>query len=1648
MNLGAEQPWKTITIADVEAATKRLETELGSTNFGRIQSIVKVSNPNTARVGLDKALDVSFPQWRADREMYLTNFRMLRKSLRDACVLYNSRLVADGTTVMLRLEVDKQTRQSPEYRECWFEMPNNLHEVIDRRISAQTSLLERFPQSARQLEDGKKVVRYFLSYASDNFKLKTKLVDRLHNYFFESNPDFKFKRWEMENIEPGERWHAEIQRAIRACDFGLLLTSPAFFASKYIKTFELIHFVATSENDQGTAKCAIPVMLEPYPFDGSIDLCGLSDYQVFRCKGRAFSELRDSSKQLEFSQELFQRTLRVLKSRLDVQTVEQSETFEPVSWPIESRYEIEVSAREELLPKMPNLRLTMEEPVRDDAEPDQLPPIKLARTETDVVEMLESWLENDHSTPYGLLLGETGMGKTTSTLHLAKIRSQAHRDGKAAPVVWLDCRRLSAAWVRSHTDLDLDDLLKQLLTSSLLGGATTSHDAISPDQVKRLITEQRGLIIVDGLDEVLVHIGEKQGAQFLDQVLSLLPARVWRTLQGDRTSRADRPYGHLLMTCRDHYFRNGLEQTGMFTALGRNSLREHDFFVLTLLPLTDNQIRNYFRGIVGSDAELESLMTIIASIHNLTELAQRPYTLSLIRNMVPELEHAKARGRTINGAVLYDLMVQKWLIRDKTKHQLKIDHKVLIMQQLAAQLWKAKRKSWRVSDLENWFTEILVTHPDLKRYYSVEKDRLPALEEDLRTATFIARVGDDEFQFAHTSLQEFFLAGYLLRALIESGASSPTREPSATVTSEQAAQMELAATAVKEAWQIADLNRETLTFFGQLLHAQPKENRDDALRGFSHLFSKSDSIVTRNALAYTLLAMDRKLPVPSLAGADLSGQDCSNLSANGLAENVHFRGTPDKWLNMRGVKFDRCFMNQARFSYADLQQATFVGASAVGTVWNHCRLDAAQRAQGNWDAAFIRDAEAIVGNENSVRPKMADDATSNHQLASPYYACRFPTNSYRRPMRIEATTFAIGPNDLAALAGYEAIGDYGSIHLWDMRSGRCLRDLPITSRLVTSLVFNANGLLASAHSPSAQGEGGIRLWEPYSGRCLGSVETPMRKTSSLAFGENGELASGDSDGIIRIWSPDLSDCLRELKASDHALQCLAFGPGGVLASGGRDGTIRIWNSESGQCLREFQVDSVSVGHLAFDSGGLLASAGDNGSIVVWNIETGSGVGARVRHRLPVSLAFAPNRVLVSAGFGGNILVWDPRSDSIPGVRSGLSVLSARLGIAFDSAGVFASVSRDGIVRRWNPQFDQCQRELADSVNLVNRLAIDSSGMMATAGDDRVIRIWDSGSGRCLRELTGHTGSVRALAFDSTDVLASAGNDRVIRLWNPHSGRCQFEMAGHLSAIVSLAFGSDGVLASAGGDGTIRIWDTRLGQMLREIPGALNSVACLAFSSNGILASAGHESTIRLWNTRSGQCEGELIGHHRSVFNLAFGSDDVLASGGHDGFVRLWDTRSGQNPRDLRRPRVLYKHEGTVHSLAFDSNGILASAGDDRIVRLWDTRADRSFGELAEQSHAVLGLAFDSRGSLACVTRDSKISTYDSEHFVLKRTATIVPDGGLVYDDQTQSVVQAWGDAWLHMGRFDDAPESPGQLKFRRLESGQKIPFIEPETTCA
>jgi hypothetical protein len=55
--------------------------------------------------------------------------------------------------------------------------------------------------------------------------------------------------WTDRDIKPGDRWHEDIQNALAKAQVGMLLVTPAFLQSRYIKNNELPSLLSANESE-------------------------------------------------------------------------------------------------------------------------------------------------------------------------------------------------------------------------------------------------------------------------------------------------------------------------------------------------------------------------------------------------------------------------------------------------------------------------------------------------------------------------------------------------------------------------------------------------------------------------------------------------------------------------------------------------------------------------------------------------------------------------------------------------------------------------------------------------------------------------------------------------------------------------------------------------------------------------------------------------------------------------------------------------------------------------------------------------------------------------------------------------------------------------------------------------------------------------------------------------------------------------------------------------------------------------------------------------------------------------------------------------------------------------------------------------------
>ncbi|WP_324567051.1 NACHT domain-containing protein [Accumulibacter sp.] len=290
----------------------------------------------------------------------------------------------------------------------------------------------------------------------------------------------------------------------------------------------------------------------------------------------------------------------------------------------------------------------------------------------EVLPYLRAWVEQPDAPPLFALLGEYGMGKTITCQQLVRQLEASRRDDPTRPIpLYFDLRHVTGLDKRVP---DLRETLEECMRRGW------RDDGGQPDFSLKSLHDwiaHGAVLVIDGLDEVLVKLRAADGQVFTNNLLKLLADAQAR--------RPDGPPLKLLISCRTQYFRSLREQQNHFTGQERGEYGAERYRALVLLPLTEEQVLRYLASALP-EMDLARLLDTVRSVHNLEELTQRPYTLRLVGEFLPDIERERAAGRPVHGVTLYRRLAQRWLERDAGKHHIQPEHKMQLAAHLAAHL--------------------------------------------------------------------------------------------------------------------------------------------------------------------------------------------------------------------------------------------------------------------------------------------------------------------------------------------------------------------------------------------------------------------------------------------------------------------------------------------------------------------------------------------------------------------------------------------------------------------------------------------------------------------------------------------------------------------------------------------------------------------------------------------------------------------------------------------------------------------------------------------------------------------------------------------------------------------------------------------------
>ncbi|MBI3412273.1 MAG: WD40 repeat domain-containing protein [Planctomycetes bacterium] len=586
-------------------------------------------------------------------------------------------------------------------------------------------------------------------------------------------------------------------------------------------------------------------------------------------------------------------------------------------------------------------------------------------------------------------------------------------------------------------------------------------------------------------------------------------------------------------------------------------------------------------------------------------------------------------------------------------------------------------------------------------------------------------------------------------------------------------------------------------------------------------------------------------------------------------------------------------------------------------------------------------------------------------------------------------TTAMTPNGKFALySGGGAINAEGGIEdgfltLWDVESGRLLKELKVPRMAVTALAISADAKLAltgslTGDAKSNETHANLSLWDLEAGKLKRDFGEQMGEVAAVAFSGDGKRALVSTlNDAVSFWDLEKPKPVAKLPSPKNtgAAFALAFHPDGdkVLAGQGTD--LVVWSIETGKEVHRLKghEDTVLMADVSKD-GKRAVTSGADASIKLWDIENGAEIGAMKKeasNRALTSIAFVDHgRKILSiwTGFDAatgtqpqcEVSLWDGETKKT--LWSQKSHFKGFVPLAIVEEGKAAIMGGGAnFFARWNLADGKEERLWGGHKGPVNALAVDGEGTAYSGSADGTIKAWVKG--RVVRTFTGHADAVNALALSKDgQFLVSGSADKTVKLWDAGKGRVIKTFAGHAGNVTGVAISPDFQwIVSGGNDRTVKIWDIVSAKERENLAGHAEGINCVALSPDASwLASASDDNTIRLWPLKDGKADPErgpltLEEHKRQATCVAFSPDGKqLISGSQDKTLKLWDVGKAKVLKSLEG------HKNWVSSITFAEGGKLAiSTSDDFTVRVWDVASGQEVGriDLSANSDCPRSLAY-------------------------------------------------------------------------------------------
>lgn len=334
----------------------------------------------------------------------------------------------------------------------------------------------------------------------------------------------------------------------------------------------------------------------------------------------------------------------------------------------------------------------------------------------------------------------------------------------------------------------------------------------------------------------------------------------------------------------------------------------------------------------------------------------------------------------------------------------------------------------------------------------------------------------------------------------------------------------------------------------------------------------------------------------------------------------------------------------------------------------------------------------------------------------------------------------------------------GSTTLFNFSSGEALWEIDCPADWG---VISGNGTLLALGCKE-----NIYLWDLCSGRLLRQLQGRAIGGENIAISSDGKLlAVGDLDGgTVHLWDVVSGKEVQQLWGHTKYLINLGFSPDGMLlvSRSIQDNTVRLWDVASGTQLLQFLEYEKLLGEVIFSPDSKLLASWNYDSVRLWDVISGTELRQFQRNISDVSIrgvAFYPDGKLLARGTrhsDNTEWLWDVHSDTLRQLQGHTDEICE---VTFSSDNkLMASWCLDRTVWLWDVASGRQMRQLHLQLDeRINSIAFNLNDNLVALGtrdneDNVTVRLWDIASGREIRQFKGHTKQIPSITFSPDGLL--------------------------------------------------------------------------------------------------------------------------------------------------------------------------------------------------------------------------------------------------------------------------------------------------------